>query len=70
MCEECGVQLADVQEMLFDWRGAVAVTLNASWQPEHTEGDLSAFLRAFEYIYCFQPLAIQVCGCSNGNICL
>ena len=60
----CAPQLADVQEMMFDWRGSLAVTLNAGWDAEQTEGDLSAFLRAFETIYCFQPLAIQVSpGC-------
>ena len=52
--------MADVQEMLFSWRGALAVTLNAEWDAAETEGDLSAFLRAFEALYCFQPLAIQV----------
>ena len=56
------VQVADAQEMLFGWRGLLAVTLNAAWDPEQVDSDLKSFVKAFEAIYVFQPLAIQVRG--------
>jgi len=53
-------QVADAQEMLFGWRGALAVTLNAAWDPEQVDPDLKSFVKAFDAIYVFQPLSIQV----------
>ncbi len=53
-------QVADAQEMLFGWRGALAVTLNAAWDPEQVDPDLKSFVKAFDAIYVFQPLSIEV----------
>lgn len=53
-------QVADVQEMLFGWRGTFVVTLNAEWDAEGiADTDLASFIKSFEHVYCFGPLDIQ-----------
>lgn len=55
-------QVADVQEMLFGWRGTFVATLNATWDAEDAaDTDLASFVKSFEHVYCFGPLDIQVC---------
>ena len=54
--------------MLFGWRGALAVTLNAAWDPEQVDPDLKSFVKAFDAIYVFQPLAIQVLCSMTGHL--
>lgn len=56
-------QVADVQEMLFGWRGTFVVTLNAEWDADGiSDTDLASFMKSFEHVYCFGPLDIQVCN--------
>jgi hypothetical protein len=53
-------QVADVQEMLFGWRGTFVATLNATWDAEDaTDTDLASFVKSFEHVYCFGPLDVQ-----------
>jgi Domain of unknown function (DUF1995) len=58
------LQVSDLQEMLFGWRGTFVVTLNATWDTEDTtDADLASFVKSFEHVYSFGPLDIQVRSC-------
>ena len=61
-------QVADVQEMLYGWRGGLAVLLNAEWDAEATDAELASFVRSFDTIYCFGPLEIQVGNDGNRTV--
>lgn len=59
-------QLEQVSTLIEGWRGTGAVLVNPQWAPL---GDSAAvpdayasFVNAFDMVYCFMPLAIQVRG--------
>ncbi len=54
-----GLQVADLQEMLFGWRGGFAAVLNSEWDDEQDDTDLASFVKSWESVYCFRPLDIQ-----------
>ena len=54
-----GLQVADVQEMLFGWRGGFAAALNLEWDDDQADADLASFVKSWDCVYCFRPLDIQ-----------
>lgn len=46
--------------LLSRWRGRAIILLNAEWTAETVEPQFKAFVRSFESVYSFLPLAIQV----------
>lgn len=57
-----GMQLGDIEELLKKWRGRVVILLNPAWaEGRDVPSKHAAFVKSFEVVYCFQPVAIQVC---------
>lgn len=54
------VQIEKVEVLLSQWRGRAAVLLNAEWTSENVDSQYKAFVKSFESVYSFLPLAIQV----------
>ena len=54
------LQLEKVDVLLSQWRGRVAILLNAEWTPDTVPSGFKAFDRGFDVIYCFFPLSFQV----------
>ncbi|KAL0047175.1 hypothetical protein WJX82_008677 [Trebouxia sp. C0006] len=52
-------QVEKVEVLLSQWRGRAAVLLNAEWTPENVDSQYKAFVKSFESVYSFLPLAIQ-----------
>lgn len=52
---------------MFSWNGRLATLINADWDEEQADADLSSFVKAWEYVYCFEPLEIQVTLQTLGN---
>jgi len=63
------VQVEKVEVLLSQWRGRAAVLLNAEWTPENVDSQYKAFVKSFESVYSFLPLAIQVSACTSQCIC-
>lgn len=49
-----------LERLLGNWRGSVAVAVNATWPEDPVDKRLTALARSFACTYCFQPLSIQV----------
>ena len=62
------VQVEKVDVLLSKWTGPAAILLNAEWTPETVNSQHKAFVKSFESIYSFLPLAIKVRG--NCDCCL
>lgn len=55
------MQLGEVEELLKKWRGRQVILLNPEWaEGQSVPSNHSAFMKSFEVVYCFQPIAIQV----------
>ncbi|KAL0038912.1 hypothetical protein WJX77_001626 [Trebouxia sp. C0004] len=52
-------QVEKVEVLLSQWRGRAAVLLNAEWTPENVDSQYTVFVKSFESVYSFLPLAIQ-----------
>jgi len=63
------VQVEKVEVLLSQWRGRAAVLLNAEWTPENVDSQYKAFVKSFESVYSFLPLAIQVSARTSHVIC-
>lgn len=57
------LQVEKVDVLLSQWRGRIAILLNAEWTVETVDSKYSAFVKSFDSIYSFLPLAIQVHFC-------
>lgn len=54
------LQVEKVDVLLSRWRGRAVILLNAEWTVETVGPEFKAFVRSFESVYSFLPLAIQV----------
>ena len=54
------LQVEKVDVLLSQWRGRAVILLNAEWTVDTMDSKYRAFVRSFESIYSFLPLAIQV----------
>lgn len=55
------MQLGEAEELLRKWRGRVVILLNPEWaEGQSVPSSHTAFVKSFEVVYCFQPIAIQV----------
>lgn len=55
------MQLGEAEELLRKWRGRVVILLNPEWaEGQSVPSNHTAFVKSFEVVYCFQPVAIQV----------
>ena len=55
------MQLGSTEELLRKWRGRSVVLLNPAWADgKNIPSKDAAFVKSFEVVYCFQPIAIQV----------
>lgn len=60
--------LPDLESLLSTWYGSTAILLNAEWAPYTSEDDSmtppqhGAFVRSFETVYCFYPIAAKAFG--------
>ncbi|CAL8470970.1 g10512 [Coccomyxa elongata] len=53
-------QLGEAEELLRKWRGRVVILLNPEWaEGQSVPSNHTAFVKSFEVVYCFQPIAIQ-----------
>ena len=46
--------------LLSQWRGRAIIVLNAEWTVETVDPQFTAFVKSFDSVYSFLPLAIQV----------
>lgn len=46
--------------LLSQWRGRAIILLNAEWTVETVDPQFKAFVKSFDSVYSFLPLAIQV----------
>ena len=53
------LQLEKVDVLLSQWRGRVAILLNAEWTPDTLPSGFKAFDRSFDVVYCFFPVNFQ-----------
>ena len=53
-------QVEKVDVLLSQWRGRAVILLNAEWTVENVDPQFKAFVRSFDSVYSFLPLAIQV----------
>ena len=54
-------QVPDLAALLGRWRGKEAILVNAGWTDRAAvPGGSAAFVKSFETVYCFQPIALQV----------
>ena len=54
------LQVEKVDVLLSQWRGRAIILLNAEWTIENVDPQFKAFVRSFDSVYSFLPLAIQV----------
>ena len=54
------LQVEKVDVLLSQWQGRAIILLNAEWNVENVDPQFKAFVRSFESVYSFLPLAIQV----------
>lgn len=54
------LQVEKVDVLLSQWRGRAIILLNAEWTVDTVDPQFTAFVRSFESVYSFLPLAIQV----------
>lgn len=55
------MQLDNTEELLRKWRGRSVVLLNPAWADgKNVPSKDATFVKSFEVVYCFQPIAIQV----------
>lgn len=58
--EPSAQQLGEAEELLKRWRGRVVILLNPEWaEGQSVPSSHTAFMKSFEVVYCFQPIAIQ-----------
>lgn len=54
------LQVEKVDVLLSQWRGRAVILLNAGWTIENVDPQFIAFVKSFNSVYSFLPLAIQV----------
>ena len=59
----CNVQLPEAEQLVAKAKGKTVVLLNAQWtDTKSVPSRHGSFVGSFETVYCFQPIAIQVCS--------
>ena len=62
------MQLGGAEELLRKWRGRVVILLNPGWsEGQSVPSSHTAFVKSFEVVYCFQPIAIQVSDVKSAH---
>ena len=56
---EC-MQVEKVDVLLSQWKGRIAVVLNADWAPDAVDDEYKKFAASFESVYSFLPVQVQV----------
>ncbi len=57
-------QLSEAEGLVTNTRAKAVVLLNAQWtDTKSVPSRHGSFVGSFETVYCFQPIAIQVCVC-------
>lgn len=64
----CASQLDQVATLLEGWRGTGALALNPTWATEQVADAHRQLADSFDMVYCFMPLAIQVCFQCTGYL--
>ena len=54
------LQVEKVEALLSEWKGRVAIVLNADWAPDNVSSEFRKFAASFESVFSFLPVAIKV----------
>ena len=54
------MQIEKVDVLLSQWKGRMALVLNAAWAPDAVDDEYKKFAASFESVYSFLPVQVQV----------